>query len=74
MNLNLPAVVMFVVGVVLVYAAVKDNDPRDVVLKSLGKPEKFGSLSGTYGTLRKLPTTAPSSSPDLPPTNGGVWV
>jgi hypothetical protein len=44
-NLNLPAVVMFVAGAVLMYSAVKNRDPRDVVLTALGQKARFGELS-----------------------------
>ncbi len=36
MNLGLPSVIIFGVGAILIYAAVKDVDPRDVVKQGLG--------------------------------------
>lgn len=36
MNLNLLGVVALVIGVVLIYAAVKKKDPRDIVKEALG--------------------------------------
>lgn len=38
MNLNVVNVVVFAVGAILLYAAIKDTDPRAVVKSALGTP------------------------------------
>ncbi len=35
--MNTPALVTFTVGLVLIYAAIKNRDPRDVVKQALGQ-------------------------------------
>ena len=62
--MNLTGVVAFCVGAVLMYSAVKDKDPRDVVLTSLGQKPRYGksgtgsgdgSSSGDGGWLNEMP-------------------
>lgn len=40
--MNIPALITFMVGAILLYAAIKNRDPRDVV-KEAFKPVAFGS-------------------------------
>lgn len=42
MNLNLATVVAVGVGAILIYSAVKDQDPRDVVGAAFGQKPKYG--------------------------------
>lgn len=42
MKLNLPATLMIFVGMLLIYSAYKDSDPRDVVAESLGIKRRTG--------------------------------
>lgn len=44
--MNLTAVVAFGVGAILVYAAIKNKDPRDVVREALGQNKG----KGTFGS------------------------
>lgn len=72
MNLNLPAVVMLTAGVVLMYAAVKNKDPRDVVRESLGKKSQHGSLDGKGSAFGKAAGGAIAGAvPLLPPPPAG---
>lgn len=48
--MNLTGVVAFTVGAVLMYAAVKNKDPRDVVLTSLGQKPRYGTGSVGVGS------------------------
>lgn len=45
MNFNLPAVIMLAAGMVLMYGAVNNKDPRDVVREALGKKNQHGPIS-----------------------------
>lgn len=47
-GLSLLSVVLLVAGVVLIYSAVKNKDPRDVVLTSLGQKARY---TATFGTV-----------------------
>jgi hypothetical protein len=75
-NLSLPGVVMFVGGAILMYSAVKNRDPRDVVLTALGQKPRFGeiapgdALGKAFGNAapKAVTTTAP------PAINNPVWV
>lgn len=51
MNLSLPTVVIFMVGTILIYSAVKGIDPRDVVRLTLaGKdPSKINDVGKGVG-------------------------
>lgn len=42
--MNLTGVIAFGVGAILVYAAIKDKDPRDVVREALGQSKSKGSF------------------------------
>jgi hypothetical protein len=44
--MNLTAVVMGAAGVVLMYAAVKGKDPRDIVRNALGKKDTHQGFIG----------------------------
>lgn len=46
-NLTVLNVTLFGVGAVLIYAAIKDQDPRDVVLVALGQKAKHGTFLNT---------------------------
>lgn len=59
MKINLVTVTMFTVGVVLIYAAVKDKDPREVVKLALGNK----SPAGASAVPSSAPTTNPSPAP-----------
>lgn len=80
MNLSLPGVVMFVAGSILMYSAVKNRDPRDVVLTALGQKPRFGEIApgdavgkagsqGAAGIGGVVTTTTPK--PGIP---SPVWV
>lgn len=70
MNLNPSAVVMFLVGTVLMYAAVGNKDPRDVIREALNKPPQHGPITG-FGE-REDPITP--GTPITPITPIGVPV
>jgi hypothetical protein len=62
--MNLYGVIMLSAGVVLMYSAVQNADPRDVVKNALaGKP-----------TAKKAATTKPASLPTSPLPNDGTRV
>jgi hypothetical protein len=70
MNLSLPAVVMFVGGVVLMYAAIKNMTPLDVVRTAMNQKAVDGPVStGELGA-------APIPRQPNPPSNAspGQWV
>lgn len=60
MKLNLVNVTTFAIGTVLVYSAVKDKDPRDVVKKSLARQSPAGAAT--------IPSSAKKSDPVNPTT------
>lgn len=47
MNLNLPSLIMFTAGGVLLYAAIKNKNPVDVIKQALGGEE---APSGVYAS------------------------
>lgn len=51
MNLNPIGVIGFLVGTVLLYAAVKNKYPQDVIREAMGKPAIHGPLVGGHGTV-----------------------
>ena len=65
MNINLASIVAFSAGVTLIYSAVKNQDPRDVIRKALGSDVK---------TMRPISTTTGTGSvgdiPNYNPTPG----
>jgi hypothetical protein len=75
-NLNTFGVVLFVSGVILMYAAVKNKDPRDVVLKALGQKERFGNLSNpvNVGKAGKFADPDEGFGQAPPPPTNGRWV
>lgn len=46
--MNLPTLITFAVGGLLIYSAVKNKDPRDVVKDSF-KPKPVSSIGGAVG-------------------------
>lgn len=62
MNLNTTSVVVFIVGVLLVYSAVTNVDPRDVVLKALGKTARYPLLDGPKKYGKRLRKAQPTGS------------
>lgn len=81
MNVNLLGVTLFVAGTVLIYAAIKDVDPRDVVKLSLqGKSPSEGHWTGQNlkGGGAEFPKGGgaefPTSSANLPPAQHTVSV
>ena len=56
------SVVMFAAGGLLIYAGIKDVDPRDVIRNSMG------------GTPPPAPPANPSVKPTEPPNNGSAAV
>lgn len=44
MNFSVLNVTMFGIGAILIYAAIKDQDPRDVVLVALGQKPTHGTF------------------------------
>lgn len=74
MNLSLPAVVMFVGGVVLMYSAIKNMTPLDVIRTAMQKPPTQGPIAPDG--KGELGTPAPPRQPN-PPSNtspGTPWV
>lgn len=65
MELNPIGVIAILGGIVMLYAAVKNRYPQDVVREALGKPALRGPIvtdSGTIsGQARTLPTTTPNT-------------
>lgn len=69
MNLNPLGVFAMLAGIVLVYAAVKNKYPQDVIREALGKPALKGPLyipGDSFG--RPIVPTQPSGG--LPPATG----
>lgn len=69
MNFRLPTVIMFAAGIILMYAALKNTDPRDVILMGLGKPSKYPPLMRTNadpGFIRPLPPAGSTPTPGTP--------
>lgn len=62
MNISLLTVVIFAGGVVLVYSAVKDKDPRDVLKTSLS-----GNSPANAKTVPSSAPINPSSPAPIPP-------
>lgn len=71
MNLNLMSVVMLSAGAVLVYAAVNNRDPRDVIRGALGQPPKYGSIDGIGDVLGKAAGDAAKKGAAVLPPPGG---
>ena len=69
MNLNLPGVVMFVAGAVLMYSAVKNRDPRDVVLTALGQKARYGDIS-IDGVGKAVGGAVAEAAPKAMPSQG----
>lgn len=68
MKLNLPALLMIVIGTLLIYGAYKNQDPRNVVFEALGikqrVPNPVSSNVGTdLGPGQFVPHIAGSSAP-----------
>ena len=57
MNFNLLSIVLLSAGVVLMWSAVKDQDPRDVIKNALG---------GKLPPAREGMGTKPATKPTLP--------
>lgn len=71
MNLNLVNVTVFAVGGILVYAAVKNVKPQDVVKSALGTPlaaSSAGSGTTTPSSAAGATTTVPARSYSVPLT------
>lgn len=72
MKLNLPAVLMILVGTLLIYSAYKKEDPRNVIFESLGIKRRVGTEAAGKAaaeTARKLAKPAvnvPSAVPGSP--------
>lgn len=65
-NLNVTSIVAIMIGVVLLYSAVKKKDPRDVVREALGLPAKYQE----QGWLKAI--KAPTGTDPTIPGAGGV--
>jgi hypothetical protein len=63
-NTNTTALITFTIGLVLIYASVKNRDPRDVVKEALG--QKTLAPSPATATPRNM--TVPGSSIRSVPT------
>lgn len=69
MNSNLTGLIAFMVGAVLIYAAVKDKDPRDVFKESVGQK------TASHPKSDSKPGTQPNSyNPHEPYYSPGVPV
>jgi hypothetical protein len=67
MNLNLVNVIVFGIGAILVYGAVKDKDPRKVVQEALGQKAAPGKPANVPAAPKPSgPSTVPATY--LPPT------
>ena len=67
-NLNVTSIVAIMIGVVLLYSAVKKKDPRDVVRNALGLPSKYQE----QGWLRAINTPPTTGTDPTVPGAGGV--
>lgn len=56
MQLNTVSVVSIMIGAVLLYSAVKANDPRNVVLEALGQKPRFPLFS--TGVIKPIQPSA----------------
>ena len=65
MKLSFAVVALLATGLLLMYSAIHDIDPRDVVLSVVGKDGKYGSLSdpGVIGSLGNIPLHTPDGDP-----------
>lgn len=63
-NLNTTTIVLIMIGSVLIYASVKQMDPRDVMRKAIGKEPKYGFFGEVQGFARPI-------NPVLPGGGGG---
>lgn len=70
-NLNLVNLSILVAGIVLIYAAIKDVDPRDVVKNALkGKPTSgAGAVPNEDDGKGKSWNKTPRKTPQTPGTN-----
>lgn len=71
MKLNLVNVVVFGIGAILVYAAVKDVDPRDLVKQGLGGPAPAKTTAANSALATAPATPAPPIPTYLPNPNNG---
>lgn len=55
--MNLTGLIMFTTGAVLLYSAVKDKDPRDVILVGFGQKARFGKNGGITQNISGGPST-----------------
>lgn len=67
MNLTTTTVVSLMIGAVLLYAAVKSQDPRDVVRKALGMEAKYTE----QGFLRRIRPIGGGTGGRAPSFTGG---
>lgn len=71
MNINLASIVAFSAGVVLIYAAVKNQDPRDVIRRALGNHSgQTRPISVTTGGTGTQVVSAPVPTPPVTTTPG----
>lgn len=71
MNLTPLPVILFSIGVVLMYSAKINKDPRDVILKALGQKERYGALSTPNTQSGSGSGTPPPEDPTDPRTTPG---
>ena len=65
MTLNVTSVVLFVTGVVLIYAGIKDIHPRDVITNALKGKSPTGDDKKTPGPKYTGPPDSVYTGPDV---------
>ena len=63
MNLNVPGMLLLMGGLLLVYAAVTNKDPREIARQAFGGPTPTTPISQPIAT-----------TPTVPPGSNTVWV
>lgn len=68
MKMNLPALLMVFIGVLLIYSAYKNEDPRNVVFEALGIKQRIppppGKVVGKW--MEPSTTVPPANKPGVP--------
>lgn len=68
MKLSITSVVLFAAGVILIYSAVKDKAPQEVIRVSLAGQSPATAKASPSSTSTTAPSIAPI--PNTPQTNG----
>jgi hypothetical protein len=67
MELNVTSIAFLTAGAVLLYAAIKNTYPQDVIRKAMGKDPIHGPIVGEWSVGKKLDKP---SAVTLPPATG----